>query len=191
MEIGNTLYVTSRKDWRSWLKKHHNKAGDIWLIFYNKKSGKPRLPYDEAVEEALCFGWIDSIVKKIDIESTAQRFSPRRKKSQLSALNRVRLKKMIAQGKMTQAGIDSLSGHLQFENGALVEFAPFAIPDDIHQMLKSDPALWKNFSDFPEEYKQVRIGYIDSARVRPEEFTKRLNNFIKMTRQGKMFGSWK
>ncbi|MBP1683530.1 MAG: hypothetical protein H6Q27_1094 [Ignavibacteriaceae bacterium] len=66
MEIGETLYVINRDDWRAWLEKNAETSDEIWLIYYNKKSGKPRIAYDEAVEEALCFGWIDSIVKKVD-----------------------------------------------------------------------------------------------------------------------------
>ncbi len=189
MEIGKTLYVITRDKWRQWLEKNHHKANEIWLVYYTKKTGKPRIPYDEAVEEALCFGWIDSIVKKIDEDTVAQRFSPRRKKSQLSALNRVRFKKMMDAGKMTRAGIDSLAEHLTVENGTLIEHVPFVMPEDIQKILKSDPELWKNFCELPDDYKEVRIAYIDHARVRPEEFTKRLNHFIKMTKQGKTFGS--
>jgi uncharacterized protein YdeI (YjbR/CyaY-like superfamily) len=189
MEIGERLYVTNRNDWRKWLKKNHDKATEIWLVYYNKKSGKPRIPYDEAVEEALCFGWIDSTVKKNDDESAAQRYSPRRNKSDLSQLNRVRVKKMIEQGKMTPAGLASINHHMQLVDGVLTEHKPFAMPADILKKLKSDKEVWKNFSEFPENYREVRIAYIDHARIRPEEFKKRLNYFLKMTKQNKMFGS--
>jgi uncharacterized protein YdeI (YjbR/CyaY-like superfamily) len=189
MEIGKTIYVNSRDEWRSWLEKNSNKENEIWLIYYNKKSGKPRIAYDHAVEEALCFGWIDSIVKKIDADSVAQRFSPRRKKSELSALNRVRVKRMIEQGKMTDAGLLSLNHHMMFSEGKLTEHKPFSMPADILKILKKDPQTWKYFNSFPDDYKQVRIAYIDHARIRPEEFTKRLNNFLKKTKQNKMFGS--
>ena len=87
MQITKTLYVTKRSQWRAWLKKNYKKEKEIWLIFYNKASNKPRLPYNDAVEEALCFGWIDSIVKKIDERTLAQRYSPRRKGSPTSQLN--------------------------------------------------------------------------------------------------------
>lgn len=191
MEIGQTLYVTNRDDWRKWLQENYDKAPEIWLVYYNKKSGKPRIAYDEAVEEALCFGWIDSTMKKRDDDSTAQRFSPRRKNSVLSELNKVRIKKMMKEGKMTPAGLDSINHHVKVSNGELVEHKPFVMPDDILQILKSDPELWKNFRELPEDYRQVRIAYIDGARVRPDEYTKRLNYFIKMTRQNKRFGSLK
>ncbi|MBN2813364.1 MAG: YdeI/OmpD-associated family protein [Bacteroidales bacterium] len=189
MEIGETLHVLTREEWRSWLEKNYDKAKDIWLVYANKKSGKPRIPYDEAVEEALCFGWIDSIVKRMDDHYAAQRFSPRRAKSQFSELNRVRVRKMIELGKMTEAGLKSLNHHLMVDNGTVREHKPFKMPKDIMAVLKKDIEVWKNFNAFPEDYRQVRIAYIDHARERGEEFEKRLNYFIKMTRQNKMFGS--
>src|SRR5437763_11840829 len=108
MEITNTLYVTNRDDWRAWLEEHHATEPEIWLVFYRKASGKSRIPYDEAVEEALCFGWIDSIVKGIDEERFAQRFSPRKPKSAWSELNKERVRRLMEQGKMTQAGLDKM-----------------------------------------------------------------------------------
>ena len=101
MELGKTLYVTDRKKWRSWLAKNHNKEKDIWLIYYRKSSGKKRIPYNDAVEEALCYGWIDSIQKRIDEEKFAQRFSPRKPNSVLSQMNKERIHKLIEQKKMT------------------------------------------------------------------------------------------
>jgi len=191
MEIGEQLYVTTREEWRKWLEKNYDRASEIWLVYYNKKSGKPRIAYDEAVEEALCFGWIDSIMKKISDNCMAQRYSPRRNKSQLSELNKVRVRKMIEQGKMTQAGLLSIKHHLRLDNGKIKEHYPFVMPDDILKILKSDHMVWKNFNNFPETYRQVRIAYIDHSRIRPDEFTRRLNYFIKMTRLNKMFGSLK
>lgn len=189
MEIGETLHVLTREEWRAWLERNYDKANDIWLVYANKKSGKPRIPYDEAVEEALCFGWIDSIVKRVDDHHAAQRFSPRRAKSQLSELNRVRVRKMIEQGKMTEAGLKSINHHLVVDNGTIREHKPFKMPKDIMAVLKKDPDVWKNFNAFPEDYRQVRIAYIDHARGHGDIFVKRLNYFVKMTRQNKMFGS--
>jgi uncharacterized protein YdeI (YjbR/CyaY-like superfamily) len=104
MEIGETLYVTTRKDFRRWLQSHHADRSEIWLVRYKKASGKPSLDYVAAVEEALCFGWIDNIEKGIDSERFALRFSPRRPKSNWTAVNKERALKMIAQGKMRAAG---------------------------------------------------------------------------------------
>lgn len=109
MNIGTTLYITTRQEWRAWLKKHHKTEKDIWLMYYKKASGKPRIPYDDAVEEALCYGWIDSIEKSIDSERFVQRFSPRKPGSNLSPSNKERIIRLIKQKKMTQAGLKAVS----------------------------------------------------------------------------------
>jgi len=105
MEIGTTLYVKDRRQWRAWLAKHHKTAPEIWLIYYKKHSGRPRIPYSDAVDEALCYGWIDSITKPVDEDRWAQRFSPRRPSSRLSDMNRERVRRLIAARRMTKVGL--------------------------------------------------------------------------------------
>ena len=105
MNIGKTLYVTKRQQWRSWLEKNHKIEKEIWLVYYKKSTGKPTISYNDAVEEALCFGWIDSIEKGIDEEKFAGRFTPRKMKSNLSESNILRIRKLIKEGKMTDAGL--------------------------------------------------------------------------------------
>jgi uncharacterized protein YdeI (YjbR/CyaY-like superfamily) len=104
MEIGETLYVTTREEFRKWLKKNHQTKKEIWLIRYKKATGKPSLDYVQAVEQALCFGWIDSLEKSMDAERYALRFSPRKPKSNWNEVNKERARRMIAEGKMTEAG---------------------------------------------------------------------------------------
>ncbi len=175
MKISKTLYVTNRKQWRAWLAKHHKTEPEIWLIYYRKASGKPRIPYNDAVEEALCYGWIDSTNKTIDQDRLAQRFSPRRKDSNLSPMNMERVRRLIAAKKMTSAGLESIKQHLDRDKTAKSPtLKKFELPDDILVALKADPVVWKNFQAFPESYKQIRVGWIDGARKRPAEFQKRL-----------------
>src|SRR5438132_5620057 len=100
-----TLYVTSREEWRAWLTKHYQSETEVWLIYYKKHTGRPRISYDHTVEEALCFGWIDSIVKSMNDEKSAQKFTPRRDSTKWSALNQQRLRKLIGEGRMTDAGL--------------------------------------------------------------------------------------
>src|SRR5512136_519263 len=100
MDLGKTLYVTNREQWRSWLAKNHNKEKEIWLIYYRKSSGKKRIPYNDAVEEALCYGWIDSIQKCIDKEIFAQKYYPRKQNSVLSQINKERIHRLIEQNKI-------------------------------------------------------------------------------------------
>jgi len=191
MNVGSTLYVINRKQWRSWLVKHHRSEPEIWLIYYKKDSGKPRIPYNDAVEEALCYGWIDSTLKPRDELSYVQRFSPRRKNSQLSEMNKERVRQLIKTKKMTRFGLDSIQHHM--ENGSKNSKRSampkkFKMPEDILNELKKHPVAWKNFQKFPESYKRIRIGWIDGSRNRPDFFAIRLRYFIKMTEKNKMFG---
>src|SRR4030095_5062046 len=180
MEITKLLYVKDRNKWRKWLEKYHAKAKEIWLVYYKKSSGKKRIPYNDSVEEALCFGWIDSIMKPVDEISFAQRFSPRRKNSALSELNKERVRRLIKSGKMTKAGLDSIKHHMNSKSKGQ-KLKKFVIPEDILKKLKSKPEVWKNFQKFPVHYKHIRVAWIDGSRKRPEMFKKRLEYFIKMT----------
>jgi uncharacterized protein YdeI (YjbR/CyaY-like superfamily) len=108
MEIGETLYVTIREDFRKWLEENHKSKNEIWLIQYKKATKKPSINYVEAVEESICFGWIDGLEKGIDAERYALRFSPRRPKSNWTETNKERARRMIAEGKMTEAGLATL-----------------------------------------------------------------------------------
>ena len=105
MDVGKTLYVGSRDRWRKWLNRNHKKAKEIWLVYYKKASGKPTLSVDEAVDEALCFGWIDSQIKPIDESKYASRFTPRRSGSLWSDRNLSRVQKLLKEGRMTPSGM--------------------------------------------------------------------------------------
>ena len=179
MQITKTLFVTNRKDWRAWLKKNHKTEKEIWLVYPKKATGNPRIEYNDAVEEALCFGWIDSIVKKLDDEHTVQRFSPRKPKAKYSQANVERLRALIAKKKVIKEVVETLGDVLNEE---------FVIPPDILKAIKADKEAWKNFQKFSEPYKRIRIAFIDGARKRPAEFQKRLRYFIGMTEKNKMFG---
>ena len=186
MDIGKTLYVASRIDWRAWLARNHDKEKEIWLVYYRKETGKPRIPYNDAVEEALCYGWIDSIIKKLDAERFAQRFSVRKKNSSLSQPNKERIHKLIAQKKMTRAGLDAIAHVFKPETEQTEEFI---IPSDILEPLKANKQAWTNFQQFPASYQRIRVAYIDSRRRHGQEyFDKSLNHFIRMTARNKRIG---
>ena len=178
MEIGTKLHAKNRTEWRAWLRKNHRSAKEIWLVYYTKASGKPFIAYSDAVEEALCFGWIDSILKKHGPDSRAQRFTPRRPGSKLSEMNKARVRNLIAAKKMTAAGL-AAAGDID---------AAFRVPADILRALKKDRETWRNFQRFPDSYKRIRIGWIDGSRNRQDVFETRLNYFLKMTKQNKRFG---
>jgi len=186
MNLGITLYVTNRKEWRSWLAKNHTGEKEIWLIFYRKSSGKPRIPYNDAVEEALCYGWIDSLQKGIDEEKFAQRFSPRKPTSRLSEMNKERIRRLIGQKKMTSAGLDAISKIFDISKDREEKMA---IAPDILRALKADNQAWENFRNFPEGYKKVRLGFLEGRRRHGDEvFQKSLRHFIRMTAENKKFG---
>lgn len=174
-----TLYVNNRKDWRTWLENNFDKEKEVWLVFPKKASGKPRVSYNDAVEEALCFGWIDSTVKSIDEENRAQRFSPRNPKSGFSQANKERLKWLFEENLLHPLIRSTVKGVLE-EN--------FVFPNDILAAIKADKTAWKNYQRFSPAYKRIRVAYIDAARKRPEEFQKRLRNFLKKTRENKQIG---
>ena len=184
MDLGKTLYVTNRKQWRSWLAKNHNKEKEIWLIYFKQSSGKKRIPYNDAVEEALCYGWIDSILKGIDEEKFAQRFTPRTSKSNLSEMNKERIRLLVKQKKMKSVGLTAIQ-HVSFDP---TKNTKLKIASDILKSLKKDEKTWEYFQKFSESYKRIRIEWIEGARTRPELFKKRLRYFLKMTAKNKKYG---
>jgi len=186
MKISKTLYIRNRKQWRSWLSKNYDNKNEIWLIYYRKSAGKPRIPYNDAVEEALCFGWIDSIIKHLDDERFVQRFSPRLPKSQLSEMNKERIRRLIRNKKMTKAGLNAIDGIFDHKKDKKHKFV---IDLDILKAIKENKQAWKNFQKFSEGYKRVRIGYIKSqGRHGDALFEKSLRHFVKMTARNKKFG---
>jgi uncharacterized protein YdeI (YjbR/CyaY-like superfamily) len=186
MKLGKTLYVTNRRSWRTWLAKHHRIKKEIWLVYYRKETGKPRLSYNAAVEEALCYGWIDSTVKALDEERLAQRFSPRIRTSGLSQMNKERIRVLIARKKMTKAGLAAVA-HLF--DPAKDDAADFVVPPDILRALKANKRAWENFQKFPECYRRIRIAFIETRkRHGQEQFQRSLRHFIDLTAKNKRFG---
>jgi len=179
MKITKTLYISSRKAWRDWFKKHYKDEKEIWLVYYRKQGGKPRISYNEAVEEALCFGWIDSTVKSLGAERIAQKFSPRKPKSGYSQANKERLRWLAARGKVMKDVLVTM--------GDLAE-EEFKIPADILKTLRANQQAWRNFQRYSGSYQRIRIVFVDAARKRRAEFQKRLKHFIRMTERNKQFG---
>ncbi len=177
--MSNTLYVADRQSWRQWLKENYKTADEVWLIYYRKHTGIPRIPYNDAIEEALCFGWIDSNTKSIDEDRYAQRFTPRNPRSTYSQTNKERLRRLIEQGKVMPEVLSSVRDVVAQE---------FEYPPDIMAALRANEQAWENFRKYSGAYQRIRIAYVDTARKRPEEFEKRLNHLIRMTERDKQFG---
>lgn len=182
MKIQNLLSVPHRDAFRQWLIENHDKAEECWIVV---KRGRPvdngTFWYIDAVEEALCFGWIDSTTKKLDNGITAQRFAPRQKKSLWSELNKERCRRMERLGRMTDAGRAVLPD--MSEKG-------FTIDKTILDALQADEEIWRQFQTFPALYKRVRIDTIQIKKKQPELFQSRLKKFLENTKLGILYGEW-
>jgi len=189
MQPSNELYVTNRDDWRVWLKANHAKKKEIWLIYYKKHTGKPRIPYEDAVEEALCFGWIDSIIKKIDDETYSQKFTPRKETSGWSELNKNRVEKMIKQGRMTEAGMAKIRAAKK--NGQWDKTAAskqmWAMPGELQNALNTNKKAKSFFDSLAPSYQRQYIGWIASAK-RDETREKRLKEAIHLLEKKQKLG---
>ncbi|WP_455640022.1 YdeI/OmpD-associated family protein [Parabacteroides sp.] len=172
-----TLHFTNRKDWRKWLENNFETEKEIWLIFPNKSAEIACISYNDAVEEALCFGWIDSTLKKLDDKHKIQWFLPRKNKTYYSQANKERLKWLWIH--------DLIHPRIKKEVETVVQ-EEFCFPQDIIERIKQDKIAWENYQKFSEPYKRIRIGYIEAARSRFEEFEKRFSNFMNKTRENKL-----
>ena len=161
------------------MKKNYKSKDEIWLVYAKKQSGEPRISYNDAVEEALCFGWIDSIVKTVDEDHFAQRFSVRKNNSMWSQPNIERLRLLVPAGQIMPEFLEMLPD---------LSGDDFEVPPDILEAIKTNDEAWNHFQDFSPAYIRIRIAYIDGARSRPEEFEKRLSNFIAKSEQNKLIG---
>ncbi|MCL2891117.1 MAG: YdeI/OmpD-associated family protein [Methanomassiliicoccaceae archaeon] len=171
------LRFRTRAEWREWLQENHDKEIEVWFTFPLKSSGEKGVSYNDAVEEALCFGWIDSTIRSFDEGSKIQRFTPRRPGSTYSQSNKERLAWLMGEGLVHEAVAGKVSEILKEE---------FVFPKDIMEAIEADDTVLNIFHSFSEPYKRIRVAYVDAARIRPEEFSKRLKNLIETTRKGKM-----
>jgi uncharacterized protein YdeI (YjbR/CyaY-like superfamily) len=187
MEITKTYYPKKRSDWRKWLEKNHKKEKEIWLFFYKKHTGKQRISYGDAVEEALCFGWIDSTVKRIDEEKYCQKFSPRNNNSVWSELNIKRVKKLIKEGKMTDAGMVKFKSDNIITPTRLINTDEKDIPSFILDALKKSPSALEKFQKIAPSHKRNYLRWITEAK-REETRQRRLAQAVKMLLNSKVLG---
>lgn len=180
-------YAKDRKAWRKWLEKNHKACPGIWLIYYKKDSGKTRVPYADAVEEALCFGWIDTTSRPGDEHHYMQLFMPRKPKSGWSKLNKERVEKLIAEGQMTPAGMEKIE--MAKENGTwskLDHVEAFVVPPDLEKALKANKKAKKFFDGLnsPSPKKYV-LYWLNTAKLEATR-AKRIAEFIEAANEGKL-----
>ena len=171
------LHFNTRSEWRGWLAANYDKEKEVWFVFPLKVADEPTISYNDAVEEALCFGWIDSIIRILDDSHKIQRFSLRKPHSTYSQANKERLNWLLAEDLIHPQLRQSISELLSEE---------FVFPPDILEVIKADETAWYNYQQFSASYKRIRIAYIEAARKRPAEFQRRLNNFCDKTKKGKL-----
>lgn len=183
------VYAKTRPEWRDWLRKHHNTSQGIWLVFYKKHTRKPSLSYDAAVEEALCFGWIDSIIKKIDEEKYVRKLTPRKADSQWSEMNRQRIEKLERKGLMTKAGRDKV---LEAKRSGIWEGSNRPqVAAEMHEAFKH--ALAKNkkagrfFDQLAPSHQKRFIGWVNAAKQQ-ETRDRRMKESIALLERGEKLG---
>jgi uncharacterized protein YdeI (YjbR/CyaY-like superfamily) len=179
-----TLALRTRAEWRRWLARHHASSKEIWLAFHKRHTGEPCIEYEAAVEEALCFGWIDSLVRRLDDARYARKFTPRKPGSAWSAINRRRYASLEQRGLLREPGRAN-------RPGTKIASAParraWPLPEYIEQAFKAAPRAWATFEQLAPSYRRSYIGWIDSAK-RPETKERRLSEAIRLLERGEKLG---
>jgi uncharacterized protein YdeI (YjbR/CyaY-like superfamily) len=176
---------TSRQTWRAWLQKHHASSSGVWLVFAKKASGLPTVTYNDAVEEALCFGWIDGLMHPVDETFYKQLFTPRKPKSRWAASNKARVEKLIAAGLMTEAGLKTIEVAKQIGTwGALDAVEAMTLPDDFKRALSATPAAKKGYDAYTPSAKKQCLYYLNDAK-RPETRAKRIARIVEGAAAGR------
>jgi uncharacterized protein YdeI (YjbR/CyaY-like superfamily) len=185
MNVTEKVSRRTRASWREWLRKNHRSKKEIWLVFPRKRTGKPTVSYEEAVEEAICFGWIDSIVKKLDEDRYAQKFTPRGVKTSWSATNIRRARKMIREKRMTRAGLEKFKGA---EDGASAASGKIlALSSDLLGVLQANSRALQNYFKLPPSHRRRYSGWVMSAK-KEETRLRRLREMIGLLEKGKRLG---
>ena len=182
----SVLFASSRKEWRTWLTQYQSTKDEVWLVYYKKNTGKPSVSYIESLEEALCFGWIDGIKKRIDEEKYSHRFTPRKPNSKWSERNIQLAKKMIDEDKMTSSGLSAFKQRVNYSDQLLEakRAKEIVISTEIEDALKKNQKAWTNFTNLAAGYrKQYLLWLITAKKVETRE--KRLKEAIKLLEKNK------
>jgi uncharacterized protein YdeI (YjbR/CyaY-like superfamily) len=179
-----TLEVRSRQEWRKWLSDNYDSQSEIWLVFRKRHTDVASLSYIDAVEEALCFGWIDSLVKRLDDARYARKFTPRKAESKWSTINRRRYADLKSRGLLAGPGLERAPTS---RSGDAPRPSASAIPSYIEEQLKADPRAWQYFEQLAPSYRRAYISWIEAAK-REETKEKRLREALSLLANGKKLG---
>lgn len=177
------LHVTSRREWRAWLKGHHASSPGVWLVRHKAHTGIQSILYDDMVREALCFGWIDSLVKRLDADRYAVKVTPRKPTSKWSQLNRTRWMELKDAGLLTPAGLASAPTNSTYPPRPVIP----ELPGYIAKALKANPSAWKFFRELAPTYRRNFVVWIHMAK-QPETRARRIRESISLLAAGKKLG---
>jgi uncharacterized protein YdeI (YjbR/CyaY-like superfamily) len=183
-KVLNRLDVRTPAQWRSWLADHHASDPEVWLVFYKRHTGQASIAYEDAVDEALCFGWIDSLVRRLDDARFARKFTPRKPDSKWSTSNRKRYALLKASGRLTPAGLDRAPTN---RSGDAPRPSLAQVPGYIQDALRRSPVAWEYFRGLAPSYQRLYLGWIDSAK-QPATKMRRLEEAVRLLAAGKKLG---
>lgn len=178
-----TLDIRGQRQWRAWLAKHHASSAGVWLVFRRKDTGVPSMAYEGAVREALCYGWIDSLVKRLDEHRYARKFTPRSPSSKWSDINRKRWAELKDAGLLAAPGLSAAPT----ANSYARQPSPLAVPPSLTRALKANPEAWRCFEELAPTYRRHYVGWIQSAK-RPDTRERRIRESVALLQAGKKLG---
>ncbi len=178
-----TLRVTSRRQWRAWLARHHTSSPGVWFVFFKAHTGEKSIPYEDMVREALCFGWIDSLIKRLDDDRYALKVTPRKPTSKWSDLNRKRWAELEAAGLLTRAGLTAAPTSNTYAPKPVIP----ELPASIAKALKTNSKAWSFFRELPRTERRNFVVWIHMAK-RPETRDRRIRESIALLKAGKKLG---
>jgi uncharacterized protein YdeI (YjbR/CyaY-like superfamily) len=181
-----TFVAETADQWRKWLVEHHDTESEVWLVFYKVHTGRRSIALSDAVDEALCFGWVDSLVKRLDDSRYALKFTPRRADSRWSAINRKRYAALKASGRLQPAGIRRAPTDRTYAPRPRFQM-PATLPAYIRSALRKKPAAWRYFQSLTPSHQRRYVGWIETA-TREETKIRRLHEAIRLLAAGKPLG---
>ena len=182
-----TFLARTVDEWRDWLAEHHESDSEVWLIFHKQHTGVPSIDYSDALDEALCFGWVDSLVKRLDDRRYARKFTPRRADSRWSTANRKRYAALKASGRLKRSGLERAPTDRTYDLPPPRLELPSRLPSYIQAALRQRPAARRTFEALPPGQRRRYVAWIDSAR-REETKARRLKEAIRLLAAGKQLG---
>jgi len=185
-----TIECKTRADWRSWLAENHGRVKEVWLVYYKKRTGLPSITYGDSLDEALCFGWVDSLIKRIDDAKYVRKFTPRKDDSKWSVVNKQRVEQLIQEGLMTEHGlikVEAAKRSGSWDHPVQKPKLDFEMPTEFATALQENPPAEETFNQLAPTYQKQYIGWISVAK-RPETKEKRIKESLRLLAEGKKLG---